>query len=55
MKNFTTKKMGKTVKENNHAYMTRRQDANYERFVQGKADVFQVTEVKSQAMFWAMN
>lgn len=32
----------------------RRQEANYERFMQGRADVFQVTEGKTQALFWAM-
>lgn len=33
----------------------RRQQANFERFMQEKADVFQVTQVKAQAMFWAMS
>ena len=55
MKNFTSKKLTNTRKENPHDYMARRQAANYERFMQEKADVFQVTEVKDQAMFWAMN
>ena len=32
--------------------MDRRQNENYERFVQEKADVFQVTGQKEQAMFW---
>lgn len=32
-----------------------RQTANYERFMQGKADVFQVTGQKEQAMFWVMS
>lgn len=35
------------------AYMARRQADNYERFMQGKADVFQVTGTKEQAMFWS--
>ena len=37
----------------NHMYMARRQAANQERFMQEKAGVFQVTEVKEQAMFWS--
>lgn len=32
-----------------------RQNANYERFMQEKADVFQVTGQKEQAMFWSQN
>lgn len=55
MKNYTAKKWNRTVKENLHEYMTRRQAANYERFVQEKADVFQVAEVKDQAMFWTQS
>lgn len=35
------------------AYMARRQSDNYERFMQGKADVFRVTGTKEQAMFWS--
>lgn len=52
---YITKKLTRTMKENLHEYMVRRQAANYERFMQEKADVFQVAEVKDQAMFWAMN
>lgn len=33
----------------------RRQNTNYERFVQEKADVFQVTGRKEQAMFWVLS
>lgn len=55
MTNYKTKKMSKTSKTTMHDMITRRQNANYERFMQEKADVFQVTEVKDQAMFWAMN
>lgn len=36
-----------------NAYMAHRQAANFERFVQQKADVFQVTGAKEQAMFWS--
>ena len=35
--------------------MNRRQNANYERFVQEKASVFQVTGAKEQAMFWVLS
>lgn len=38
-----------------HEAMVRRQKANFERFMQEKAGVFQVTEGKDQALFWAMN
>ncbi|WP_158590872.1 hypothetical protein [Acutalibacter sp. 1XD8-33] len=55
MKKYNTKKINKSWKENVHEYMTRRQAANYERFMQEKADVFQVTEKKDQALFWTMN
>ena len=34
--------------------MDRRQNENYERFVQEKADVFQVTGQNEQAMFWVL-
>lgn len=37
------------------AYIARRQAANYERFMQEKADVFQVTDTKDQAMFWSQS
>lgn len=36
-----------------NAYTARRQAANYERFMQERADVFQVTDTKDQAMFWS--
>lgn len=55
MKNYTTKKLNATVNENLHEYMARRQAANFERFMQEKAGVFQVAEIKDQAMFWAMH
>ncbi len=55
MKNYTTKKTMGKIQKSIHEYMSRRQAANYERFMQEKADVFQVTEGKEQAMFWAMN
>ena len=51
----TAKKLTGTVKTATHYYMSRRQTANYERFMQQKADVFQVAETKAQAMFWVMN
>lgn len=51
---YTTKKFSNNVKDSFHDYMARRQAANYERFMQEKADVFQVTDVKDQAMFWTM-
>lgn len=35
--------------------IARRQAESFESFMQEKADVFQVTGVKEQAMFWAMN
>lgn len=54
MKNYSAKKLTNRVQENIHEYMNRRQAANFERFMQEKADVFQVTEVKDQAMFWAL-
>lgn len=52
---YTAKKLANTTMNSFHDYMVRRQAANYERFMQEKAGVFQVTEVKDQAMFWAMN
>lgn len=54
MKNYTSKTIANNVKESFHDYMARRQAANYERFMQEKADVFQVTDKKDQAMFWVM-
>mgnify|MGYP006922453218 CR=1 FL=1 len=54
MKNYTSKKTMGKIQKSVHEYMSRRQAANYERFMQEKADVFQVTEGKEQAMFWAM-
>lgn len=38
-----------------HMYMARRQAANYERFVQERAGIFQVAGQKEQAMFWSQN
>ncbi len=55
MKTYASKKLLNTVKNSAHEYMIRRQAANYERFMQEKADVFQVTGAKEQALFWAMN
>lgn len=55
MKDFTAKKLSNRAKENTHETMVRRQAANFERFMQEKADVFQVTETKAQAMFWALS
>ena len=52
---FSSNKLTSTVKPNTHDLMARRQNANYERFMQQKADIFQVTEKKAQAMFWTMN
>lgn len=37
------------------AYTARRQARNYERFMQERAGIFQVTEQKEQAMFWCQN
>ena len=45
----------KALSENIRESITRRQNANYERFMQEKANVFQVTGTKEQAMFWTMN
>lgn len=52
---FTANNLTSTVKTTAHDLMTRRQNANYERFMQEKADIFQVTEPKAQAIFWTMN
>jgi hypothetical protein len=53
------KRIGKTLtdirKVDRNREAVRRQQANYERFMQERADVFQVTEGKAQAMFWAMS
>ena len=54
MMNYNAKKMNKAVKTTMHDIIARRQAANYERFMQEKADVFQVTEVMDQAMFWVL-
>ena len=54
MKNYSAKKLTKQARETVHEYMSRRQAANFERFMQERADVFQVTEAKAQAMFWAL-
>lgn len=55
MKKYTEKKANRNWKESMHEYMMRRQAANYERFMQEKADVFQVTEKKIQTLFWVMS
>lgn len=55
MKNRTLKSFAITESKNHFHDISRRQNANYERFMQEKADVFQVTEGKAQAMFWAMS
>lgn len=52
MKFFNSKKL---TREQIDQTMSRRQSAHFERFMQEKADVFQVTEGKAQAMFWAMS
>ncbi len=49
---YTTKKLAENSNTSVHDYMVRRQAANFERFMQEKAGVFQVTEGKEQAMFW---
>ncbi len=51
---YTAKTLNATMKTKVNDTAIRRQAANYERFMQGKANVFQVTDVKDQAMFWAM-
>lgn len=51
MKEYRNKRTSKQ----NYEAMSRRQTACFERFMQEKADVFQVTEGKAQAMFWAMS
>ncbi len=52
------KRIGKTLtdirKVDRNREAARRQQVNYERFMQERADVFQVTEGKAQAMFWAL-
>ena len=54
MNNYTSKKLTGKMQKNVHEYIARRQAENYERFMQEKADVFQVTEGKDQAMFWVL-
>ena len=49
-----TFKQSKRRERGNGESRIRRQQANYERFMQERADVFQVTEEKAQAMFWAL-
>ena len=51
---YTAKTLKATVKTNVNDPAIRRQAANFERFMQEQANVFQVTDVKDQAMFWAM-
>lgn len=53
MKNTISNTMNSGRNAIRNAYMARRQADNYERFMQGKADVFQVTGTKEQAMFWS--
>ncbi len=53
MNNYRVKKMSAAGKAGLRHYLANRQSANFERFLQEKADVFQVTELKDQAMFWA--
>lgn len=45
----------KNIIESIRESVTRRQSESYERFIQEKAGVFQVTGQKEQAMFWSMN
>ncbi len=49
-----TFKQAKRRERGNSESRILRQQANYERFMQERADVFQVTERKAQAMFWAL-
>lgn len=52
---FTSKKLASTRKPAAHDLASIRQKDNFERFMQEKADVFQVTDAKVQAMFWTMD
>lgn len=45
----------KTMIESLRESIARRQNESYERFMQEKADVFQVTNTKEQAMFWVLS
>ncbi|WP_166543228.1 hypothetical protein [Acutalibacter sp. 1XD8-36] len=45
----------KNIIERIRESITRRQSESYERFIQEKAGVFQITGQKEQAMFWSMN
>ncbi len=45
----------KTIIESLRESIARRQNESYERFMQEKADVFQVTSTKEQAMFWVLS
>ncbi len=54
MKANTLKKQSNRKQEALRQAAVRRQKANFERFMQERADVFQVTEGKAQAMFWAL-
>ena len=51
---YTTRKLNATMKTKVNDTAIRRQAANVERFTLEKANVFQVTDVKDQAMFWAV-
>ena len=42
----------KTIIESLRESIARRQNESYERFMQEKADVFQVTNTKEQALFF---
>lgn len=54
MKLNTLKKQTKKTHETSGQAVIRRQKANFERFMQERAGVFQVTESKAQALFWAL-
>ena len=53
MMGYTFKQTKRRERSNGESRILRQQ-ANYERFMQERADVFQVTEGKAQAMFWAL-
>jgi len=53
MKNTRNSTMNSSKNAIRHAYTAHRQATNYEQFMQEKADVFQVTGTKEQAMFWS--
>ena len=53
MMGYTFKQTKRRERSNGESRILRQQ-ANYERFMQERADVFQVTKGKAQAAFWAM-